>query len=270
MAGDLLEDRGLDLGLLEIGDARQPFRLVLQLPDYVVSNLRDLLFFGVEDRRCLVQTRDLRACRRLIRLKAQFRRELRLRYDRHRLLLKLIGIEHNLLKTNGRIGIIRFVDDLLESIMRDDVESVQLMRLIQSEGFFEGRYAAKVIQVDSSKTGAEEDEMVERLLKVEHTEEPTEIVIHVNMLKEGWDVTNLYTIVPLRAANARTLIEQSIGRGLRLPYGRRTGVIAVARMRRVARRGRWEYLGLRSNRAGPSDGKRTGLGTPRCPSIRGA
>ena len=47
------------------------------------------------------------------------------------------------------------------------------------------------------------------------------------MLKEGWDVTNLYTIVPLRAANARTLIEQSIGRGLRLPYGKRTGVEAV-------------------------------------------
>ena len=42
---------------------------------------------------------------------------------------------------------------------------------------------------------------------------PTEIVIHVNMLKEGWDVTNLYTIVPLRAANSRTLVEQSIGRG---------------------------------------------------------
>ena len=49
-------------------------------------------------------------------------------------------------------------------------------------------------------------------------------MIHVNMLKEGWDVNNLYTIVPLRAANARILIEQSIGRGLRLPYGKRTGV----------------------------------------------
>jgi len=49
----------------------------------------------------------------------------------------------------------------------------------------------KVIQVDSSKTGAEEDAMVERLLKVESFEEPTEIVIHVNMLKEGGDVTNL-------------------------------------------------------------------------------
>jgi type III restriction enzyme len=54
------------------------------------------------------------------------------------------------------------------------------------------------------------------------------------MLKEGWDVTNLYTIVPLRAANARTLIEQSIGRGLRLPYGKRTGVAAVDRLNIVA------------------------------------
>ena len=76
--------------------------------------------------------------------------------------------------------------------------------------------------------------MITRLLKVEHTEEPTEIVIHVNMLKEGWDVTNLYTIVPLRAANARVLIEQSIGRGLRLPYGVRTGVTTVDRLNIVA------------------------------------
>jgi len=54
------------------------------------------------------------------------------------------------------------------------------------------------------------------------------------MLKEGWDVTNLYTIVPLRAANARILIEQSIGRGLRLPYGKRTGIATVDRLNIVA------------------------------------
>ena len=65
-------------------------------------------------------------------------------------------------------------------------------------------------------------------------DEPTEIVIHVNMLKEGWDVTNLYTIVPLRAANARTLVEQSIGRGLRLPYGERTGIDAIDTLNIVA------------------------------------
>src|SRR4030095_8817483 len=108
------------------------------------------------------------------------------------------------------------------------------VQLIQSNGFFDGRYKTKVIQVDSSKTGTEEDEMVQRLLAVESTEEPTEVVIHVNMLKEGWDVTNLYTIVPLRAGNARVLIEQSIGRVLRLPYGERTGVTAVDRLNIVA------------------------------------
>ena len=47
-------------------------------------------------------------------------------------------------------------------------------------------------------------------------------------------MTNLYTIVPLRAANARTLIEQSIGRGLRLPYGRKTGVDVVDRLNIIA------------------------------------
>jgi type III restriction enzyme len=119
-------------------------------------------------------------------------------------------------------------------IARDTTHAGQLMQLIKSEKFFEGRYKDKIIQVDSSRTGAEEDEMIERLLKVESPDEPTEIVIHVNMLKEGWDVTNLYTIVPLRAANARILIEQSIGRGLRLPYGRRTGVSAVDRLSIVA------------------------------------
>ena len=126
------------------------------------------------------------------------------------------------------------VKPFLLVIARDTTHAGQLLQLIQSDVFFEGRYKDKVIQVDSSRTGAEEEEMIERLLKVEHTDEPTEIVIHVNMLKEGWDVTNLYTIVPLRAANARILIEQSIGRGLRLPYGKRTGVTAVDRLNIVA------------------------------------
>jgi len=138
------------------------------------------------------------------------------------------------LETYARETMNPIVKPFLLVIARDTTHAGQLMQLIQSDGFFEGRYAERVIQVDSSKTGAEEDEMVERLLRVELTSEPTEIVIHVNMLKEGWDVTNLYTIVPLRAANARTLIEQSIGRGLRLPYGKRTGVTAVDRLNIVA------------------------------------
>jgi len=116
-------------------------------------------------------------------------------------------------------------------VAQDTSHARELLKLIQSDTFFDGRYKERVIQVDTS---AKEEDFVDRLLKVEHTDEPTEIVIHVNMLQEGWDVTNLYTIVPLRAASAPRLIEQTIGRGLRLPYGKRTGVTAVDRLNIIA------------------------------------
>jgi type III restriction enzyme len=139
-----------------------------------------------------------------------------------------------LLETYAREAGVGIVKPFVLVIARDVTHAKSLVELIKSDEFFEGRYKDKVIQVDSSKTGAEEDQMIQDLLAVESTESPTEIVIHVNMLKEGWDVTNLYTIVPLRAANARILIEQSIGRGLRLPYGKRTGVAAVDRLSIIA------------------------------------
>lgn len=138
------------------------------------------------------------------------------------------------LLTYARENGVKVVKPFMLVIARDTTHASQLKALIESSAFYEGRYAGKVIQVDSSRSGAEEEEMIAKLLAVESVDEPTEVVIHVNMLKEGWDVTNLYTIVPLRAANARTLIEQSIGRGLRLPYGKRTGVPAVDRLNIVA------------------------------------
>ena len=138
------------------------------------------------------------------------------------------------LKTYARTNSVKEVKPFMLVIARDTTHAGALLALLQSDAFFGGRYRHKVIQVDSSKSGAEEEEMVRKLLAVESVDEPTEIVIHVNMLKEGWDVTNLYTIVPLRAANARTLVEQSIGRGLRLPYGKRTKNEAVDRLNIIA------------------------------------
>ncbi|WP_020561190.1 DEAD/DEAH box helicase family protein [Thiofilum flexile] len=136
------------------------------------------------------------------------------------------------LMTYARENNVPIVKPFMLVIARDTTHAAQLLAKVQT--LFDGRYQGKAIQVDSSRSGAEEEEMINRLLAVESVDEPTEIVIHVNMLKEGWDVTNLYTIVPLRAANARTLIEQSIGRGLRLPYGKRTGNAAVDRLNIVA------------------------------------
>lgn len=128
----------------------------------------------------------------------------------------------------------RKVKPFMLVIAEDTAHASALVKLIEDDQFFDGRYKGRVIQVHSGQKGAEKDENVERLLSVERPDEPTEIVVHVNMLKEGWDVTNLYTIVPLRTADSRTLVEQSIGRGLRLPYSKRTGVAAVDRLTIVA------------------------------------
>ena len=118
---------------------------------------------------------------------------------------------------------VKTVKPFILVVATDTKHSAELKGYMESPEFFEGRYAGKILEINSATSGAEKDENIDKLLTVEVPNNPVEIVIHVNMLKEGWDVTNLYTIVPLRAANSKTLVEQSIGRGLRLPYGKRTG-----------------------------------------------
>ncbi len=115
-------------------------------------------------------------------------------------------------------------------VAKDTGHASEIKSLIQSDGFFNGRYSDKVIEVHSNQRGDEKDETIAELVSLEDPANTTEIVIHVNMLKEGWDVTNLYTIVPLRTAASMTLREQTIGRGLRLPYGKRTGDEKVDRL----------------------------------------
>ena len=101
----------------------------------------------------------------------------------------------------------------------------EIENYIRSQQFCGGAYADKVIKVIcNNRRGSNNDEAIAQLLDIERPGNKIEIVIHVNMLSEGWDVSNLYTIVPLRAANSANLVEQTIGRGLRLPFGRRTGV----------------------------------------------
>jgi type III restriction enzyme len=109
----------------------------------------------------------------------------------------------------------------------DTTHASQLKEMIQQDDFFNGYYKDKVMDIHSNQTGAEKDENIELLLGLEDPSNRIEIVIHVNMLKEGWDVTNLYTIVPLRTSASRTLTEQTLGRGLRLPYGKHTGEDSV-------------------------------------------
>lgn len=109
----------------------------------------------------------------------------------------------------------------------------QIEQLIKTE-IYGWRYSDKTIKIYSGQSWAEEEEAIAKLLEVEKSENPVEIVIQVMMLKEWWDVNNLYTIVPLRASTALILTEQTIGRWLRLPYGERVGVDAVDRLTIIA------------------------------------
>ena len=122
-------------------------------------------------------------------------------------------------KNNNR----HIVKPFMLVVCKDTEHAKTVLDFIQSKEFRDGKYANKTITVHSKQTGAERDENVRLLLDVEQPDNSVEVVIHVNVLKEGWDVNNLFTIVPLRTATSKVLREQTIGRGLRLPYGERTG-----------------------------------------------
>ena len=107
-------------------------------------------------------------------------------------------------------------------VAQDTRHASEIRMRIEDDKFLKGAYKGRVIEIHSNLKGEESDEAVSRLVSLE-SDDKTEIVIHVNKLKEGWDVTNLYTIVPLRASASDILTEQTLGRGLRLPYGERTG-----------------------------------------------
>lgn len=118
----------------------------------------------------------------------------------------------------------RLVKPFMLVVCQDTTHAERVKDFICSKEFGDGKYANKTIIVHSKLRGSESDENLKSLLSVEKAENPIEIVIHVNMLKEGWDVNNLYTIVPLRTAASQILREQMVGRGLRLPFGKRTGI----------------------------------------------
>lgn len=121
----------------------------------------------------------------------------------------------------------RKVKPFMLVVCKDTTHAEWVENYIKSEEFKTGTYKNKTITVHSNQSKSESEDNLRLLLDVEKEDNRIEIVIHVNKLKEGWDVNNLYTIVPLRSATSLILREQMVGRGLRLPYGERTGNDAV-------------------------------------------
>jgi type III restriction enzyme len=94
-------------------------------------------------------------------------------------------------------------------------EAEDLADLLRSPSFAQGRYADHVLVVHSKKP----DEDLAKLQSVEDDDSPVRIIVSVGMLKEGWDVKNVYVIASMRSSVSEILTEQTLGRGLRLPFG---------------------------------------------------
>lgn len=120
-----------------------------------------------------------------------------------------------------------YVKPIVLIACKDTEHAKKIRAMIDSDDFNNGIYRGKVIEIHSNMKGDETEENIRKLLSIESAQNPVEIVLHVYKLKEGWDVNNLFTIIPINAAQSDILALQTIGRGLRLPFGVITGNEAI-------------------------------------------
>lgn len=100
-------------------------------------------------------------------------------------------------------------------------EADEVQAILDSPEFMDGYFLGRVLTVHSDAP----DKALERLEKLEESDpDGPRAVVSVGMLKEGWDVKNVYVIASLRASVSTILTEQTLGRGLRLPFGAYTGI----------------------------------------------
>jgi type III restriction enzyme len=78
----------------------------------------------------------------------------------------------------------------------------------------------EISEADSKKSKEELELLRKQSNQIDSWESPFKVIVSVLMLKEGWDVRNVTTIVGLRAyaAKSNILPEQTLGRGLRRMY----------------------------------------------------
>lgn len=109
-------------------------------------------------------------------------------------------------------------------VIAQDIDQAEHFRnILDSASFDGGAWINKTLLVHSKLTGDEKEKALADLDAVEHPDSPVRIIISVGMLKEGWDVKNVYVIASMRASISDVLTEQTLGRGMRLPFGQYTG-----------------------------------------------
>lgn len=100
-------------------------------------------------------------------------------------------------------------------------EDTSVTPFVEKFLYEEGLAQEDVLRIDSTAKGELKDtewmRVKERLFNVDNYASP-KVIVSVLMLREGFDVNNICVIVPLRSSQASILLEQTVGRGLRLMW----------------------------------------------------
>jgi len=96
--------------------------------------------------------------------------------------------------------------------------ATETANLLRSPGYCDSY--EEVLQVDNEHN----DEITRKLLdELDHPGSPVRVVVSVDKLKEGWHTKRIAVMCTLRAMASEVLTQQTMGRGLRLPFGKPTG-----------------------------------------------
>lgn len=117
------------------------------------------------------------------------------------------------------------INPVMLVVAKDITEADEWAHIVRSSDFLDGQYQDAVLVVHSK--AAKDDSNAEELRSlqdVENPDSPIRVVISVAMLKEGWDVKNVYVLLSTQPSLSDILTEQVLGRGLRLPWGEYQGV----------------------------------------------
>lgn len=121
------------------------------------------------------------------------------------------------------------INPVMMVVCENIAHATEVEELLAGPEFFNDPYA--VLRVDSDSMTEEKTALLNGL---DNPDSPVRTVVSVNKLKEGWDTRSIAVMVTLRAMDSDILTQQTLGRGLRLPFKRYTDVEAIDTLEIVA------------------------------------
>lgn len=119
----------------------------------------------------------------------------------------------------GESGEAKRTKPLLFVICENVAHASEVTALLRDPGHFNDPEA--VLQFDNKHNDAV---TLRRLDTLDSPSSTVRAIVSVDRLKEGWDTKRVAVMCALRAMSSDILTQQTMGRGLRLPFGARTGI----------------------------------------------